>query len=1090
VLVLPDAANRTGGRDNLFYYVSAAPRLAEKPEGDPQFSLTLELSRPPTTGEATILPLIQRGWLALALTLGIRPDQRSALEVELGSSCRPLFARSAQVEIVAGDTVLASAEGAGAEPPVALSATLDRESALGVLAALDGAPSGLRVRVGLGYRTAPTTSTLRLRGFYAKIHGFLAGKVDADGFIVRDSLRAGLSEMLGLGILKATREDRADAPPRRWTDLDALLPRFVGATSFILESRNGGSRFALRQSPNPLMPLDVREEVTAAAESRWATAVNLEEILGGALDGHDRDLFLHLVAAGAGGDMVPVPRLVRSRRAPVQSRGSESRPLRLAATSGAYASLALAMTPDRSKAPSAHALLATDLVRAEGPLRLLGLADDFIIERLDGISPSRPLPLPVVDSADAPVWPDRVDPQKYWYAPGWTAVAPSPSDDPATAPFLFSFESSGVTGGAAPAVGLDGDVLFTLRQSVSEATRARLAELGDPPARPVPAGNLSVSLDLPFRDEATGEVRRQLFAAETEQDGETITARVSLLNQWVRLCYGALAYPGFQEEPARLRVAYAYRAYVPVDNDRLELSFGGKIALTEIAAVSGRLPEPVIRPVFDPGRMSFHLPHGELRLDREAPAPRSRVQLASTDLVSAHSLTTPVLTPVATAIARPDLTLAVAATSVLETRYATQSFIRDEPVDALYPCATLGAFYRQVEDGLESAVGCRETLRLGETVHRQYEELPEFRDARYRAYRSLQQPGRFLVVPSAYRITRFAAAEPPERAYRPAIMIYALLGKEPAEHRYFFRATLEADLPPFARRLLEERLEPLIPHGGKLVLDYPTDPTLQNSEIPASFRWALPSGIDLPEVLQTWDGFQVSLSTGLANAVAVTTLIESSGLTGDVTFTLPDGLSLTSALVLDTVVTGPWEAGAVSVSLSGTTATVTNHTERQMNVFDLAISAGPSPRHMAVDLSVEPGDSVDVPLEQAAEMAYASYEPAGERVPLSRMNVFIEDVTTNVIFVNLLNYANHELVALRVKARLKGTSPEHLVELDEGASASLTLTLPLTTYLDRQVLEYQVGKTFSGREATEETPWMEQDLTEANVISLTWDVID
>jgi hypothetical protein len=1091
VLVLPDAANERGGREPLFYYITASPQLAEKSEGGVQLSFTLELSRSPATGEKTILPLVQRGWLTLTIALGLSAAEFTALEAAVGSPCRPLFVRSARVELASKKTVLASAEGAGADPPIALSANLDREAALAVLAALDGIAAGLSVKVAVTYRTAPTATKLRLKGFYAKLHEFLTVKCDAEGLIDRQSLLTALGEMLRRGILSATYQKNADVPPSRWTDLDALFPRFVSAASPILESHDGGSRFSLRRSPNPLMPLDLSEQVTNAAESRWATAVGLEKVLGGVLDEHDRDLYIHLVAPGSRGAMIPVPRLVRSRRAPARFRGPERSRIRLDATNrDRYSSLALVMTPDRSRSPSAHALLATDLVRTEGPLRLLGLADDFIIERLEGDSATRPFPLPVVVDADAPAWPDRVNSAKYWYAPAWTVVAPSPSDDPTTAAFAFVYNTSGVTGGAVPAVGLEGEVQFTLERGVSEATKARLTELGNPVAEPLPILNLSVSLELPFRDETTGEVRRQLFAAELVQDGDgPITVRVALLNQWLRLCYGALAYPGFQQEPARLRVAYSYRAYVPIDDGRLELAFGGKIALTEIAAVSEHLPEPVIRPVFDPGRVSFHLPHGVLQLDREAPARRSRPHLAASHLVAAHAIASPALAPVTAIVARPELAIDVAEIIAQNIRYATRTFVRDEPIDVLYPCASLGAFYRQVEDGLESAIGCRDTLRLGETVHRQYDELVEHRDARYRVYRSLQQPGRFLVVPAVYRITRYAASEPPERAYRPAIMIYAILGKEPTEHSYFFRATLEPDIPPFARRALEDRLAPLIPHDGALVLTYPTDPTLHNSETPAGFRWALPDGIELPEVLQTWDGFQVSLSTGLANAVALTTLIESSGLAGDVTFTLPDGRTVTSTLMLDTTVAGPWEAGAVSVDVSGTTATVTNHTERQMNVFEIALGAGSSGRRVPVDLTLDPGAAVDVSIEDEAQLAYASYEPAGERVPLSRMNVFIEDVTTNVIFVNLINYANHDLVALHVKARLEGASQQQVVELNEGASASLTLTLPLTTYLDRKILEYQIDKTFAGQEAAETTPWMKQDLTVANVISLTWELI-
>jgi hypothetical protein len=111
-------------------------------------------------------------------------------------------------------------------------------------------------------------------------------------------------------------------------------------------------------------------------------------------------------------------------------------------------------------------------------------------------------------------------------------------------------------------------------------------------------------------------------------------------------------------------------------------------------------------------------------------------------------------------------------------------------------------------------------------------------------------------------------------------------------------------------------------------------------------------------------------------------------------------------------------------------------------------------------------------------------------VPLRQMNIFVEDVVTNVIFVNLINYDNHQLASLKVKARLRETPPEYVLDLDENATGEITMTLPLTTYLENQVLEYQVAKAFTDDQDPEETPWKEWDLTVSNVISLTWELIE
>src|SRR5205085_785411 len=126
-----------------------------------------------------------------------------------------------------------------------------------------------------------------------------------------------------------------------------------------------------------------------------------------------------------------------------------------------------------------------------------------------------------------------------------------------------------------------------------EAKAALLAlSYGDPPDTPglpdptasantytadaVPMLGLSASLKVPYRDNATGEARLQSFAVELRQAGDTYSASVGVLNDWVRLLYGALAYPGFQSEPASLEISYSYEAYVPSGEDYFQAVYGAK----------------------------------------------------------------------------------------------------------------------------------------------------------------------------------------------------------------------------------------------------------------------------------------------------------------------------------------------------------------------------------------------------------------------------------------------------------------------------------------------------------------------------------
>jgi len=62
--------------------------------------------------------------------------------------------------------------------------------------------------------------------------------------------------------------------------------------------------------------------------------------------------------------------------------------------------------------------------------------------------------------------------------------------------------------------------------------------------------------------------------------------------------------------------------------------------------------------------------------------------------------------------------------------------------------------------------------------------------------------------------------------------------------------------------------------------------------------------------------------------------------------------------------------------------------------------------------------------------------------------------------------------------------------MQENESASMTMTLPLTTYLENQTLQYQVITAFTGNEPAAEKAWKDWDLRAAgNVISLTWEGI-
>jgi hypothetical protein len=412
--------------------------------------------------------------------------------------------------------------------------------------------------------------------------------------------------------------------------------------------------------------------------------------------------------------------------------------------------------------------------------------------------------------------------------------------------------------------------------------------------------------------------------------------------------------------------------------------------------------------------------------------------------------------------------------------------VRELVVDVLVPCSAYGAFYLQRTATGDEAIGCRDVLRLGETDYRQYQEIEALATSELRVFKSLQQPGRFLVLPAAYRITRYAASEPPDRAYRPVILLYGIVDP-PAPDRYFLSATLQPDVAPCSLRDLRAALAPYTPFGHEPALDLPTDPGVQAAP---AYSWALPSGIDQPVVHQVWDTFQVTVSTGLANALALTTLIERTGMEGAVDFTLPSGLRLTSRLVLDTQVAGPWGTGPLEVTVAGDQATVSNRCEQAVQLHELVVGEGPrAGQRIPADTALAAGATTTVPVGTDAQDLCPRYTRVPATLTLQQLNVFVEDVRANVLFVNLVAFANHDLAALEVAARLQGTDHQYTMTLAEGQTGAVDMTLPLTTYLEDQLLEFQVTKHLTGGDAVA-MPWRSWDLEgQGAVVSITPDMV-
>jgi hypothetical protein len=625
-------------------------------------------------------------------------------------------------------------------------------------------------------------------------------------------------------------------------------------------------------------------------------------------------------------------------------------------------------------------------------------------------------------------------------------------------------------------------------------------------------------LDIPFRQVETEATRMQRFPGSVEWRGETIVATIELLDNWVRLAYGALAYRGFQAEPARLSVAFTYKANVPLSEDAGVIVIGDSVSWTpvydppifikphleppiifeplpdppDVASVQVR-PEALVEgPVFVASTASLVVNSGAIQFAHEP--------LLNESLLVAHRFKQ-TKKPAAfegvplqhvVAAARPNILINPDLLADLfprpQVKYATETIAHEEFATALFPCEELGGLYlEETADDGTAAIGCQDAFRLGEIAYRQFKEITELRDPLYQVFQSLTQPGRFLLLPAAFRIGRFPPDNSGGQAYRPAAMVFAVVSTDPNDNRYFFRATLQPDVPPFALHLLESLLGPYTPFGHTPQIDLPTDP---GSGATATSRWSLPSEISAPETLVLWDGFQVSLSTPFVNALLLTTMLETQGVEGQATFDFPDGTKATSRLVLDGAICGPWRHGPIATTIAQGRVTLVNRIERDVDVSDLLVrDAAGAERRLPVERAIAPGEAsaLDAP---GATVAWPVYAVEPGPLSLVQQNVYVEDVTANVILVNLVRYANHQLAELAAEVRLRGADAGQTVTLVEQATAEIGLSFPLTDYLAAPTIQFRITKRFTDGTPEGTTAWQEWNLaTQGNVISITWELI-
>lgn len=394
------------------------------------------------------------------------------------------------------------------------------------------------------------------------------------------------------------------------------------------------------------------------------------------------------------------------------------------------------------------------------------------------------------------------------------------------------------------------------------------------------------------------------------------------------------------------------------------------------------------------------------------------------------------------------------------------------------------------------AVGCRDALKLGAIDYHEYAPLTDpGMPSTLGVYRSIFQPSRFLLVPTNYRITRFGR-DAAERSYRPATFLYSSLDADhPDSNKCVLMATLAPDIAPHVHERLRELLRKYSPSP---VLNYMTE-----IEAEVSYAWSISNSKVVREtvMVRRWDSFLATITIDLEQAPLLESMLSSGGISVAATFTLPDKSQLLTSLSLNlNEIVGPNDTGPVEIEASAGGLTLINKIEVDVDVDDIlqiddqAMPGTNSIIPLPVEKTLKRGEPYQYVPPQAlvaqARLVPVAIPKAGSAATLTEIRSFVEDIFTEIAFINLINYANHGLSAITLQARIKDVDGVYDVATSEQQQVTvIQAVLPLTRYLAHPILEFQA--TLTEPDGTKkQTAWIPWPLeTKGNVVGLTWDIL-
>lgn len=988
------------------------------------------LSRGPQTPKFSLVLLLSRRPTAgeesirpllVSSYLGMELDYGLPTATAQQLHAQPLFARQAQVSLHSQSRgVLITANLSTPLLHGALHTHLTRNETLAVVDALAGTPSSLELHAHIEFRAS------------APGHSF---SLDLSTMELWDKLNAVCTN----GTLSE------DAFHRAFEDLHLpaeAFPLFRRLCNCLLVPNPDCASLGRRPAPSSTR---LTEEWHRDLLRHVDLACPLEAVLGNALTPPDRAACIRVVGPSGnldGGSLLST--LERSN--PRSARGSLG--LGAMVVGNKIQTVAATLQPSIQPAHTAH-LLSSQAIHVQQATVMPAISHHVLPQAIFLTPAIFAESLPILGDPNTTLLADKNNPKLRWYLPAITLVHPMPNQAPDQSPFLFEFESIGSSTTGRPAI--RAKLRFTLELSQSPEAATALAANTNLSARMIEPIEPAVSLSVPYIEETTGELRRASYRGTVTRSGNRLHITIELLNDAARLTYGSLSTLNFQRETARLEVAYQFAGYELAFN-RPELVFGGKISHAVLLQKTRDDGESI--PISIGGReFIFRANAGHLSAEKLSLAGR--------------------ITTSNDALALPN-----------KVKYAQRLTIRQQSLEVFFPCTELGAFYREKRGAATVAIGCAEAFRLGQAPSRTYQEIVDLNQPSYRVFRNLQQPGRFLLLPLAYEITRYSPGVP-AREYRPALIVYSSLDADHDERsRIRFETMLGPAISPYEYENLRRRL---LTEAQSPVLELPNMLAQQTD-----FRWNLTSSPPVEAITSaTPECLHTALATDLSSALLLKTIIQNTGLTGEARFTLEDGSVVTSALSIHLGrISGPWPAGPLAMQRNGATLQLTNRIEGSLAIKDVYLFNGQNePTRLPVEKQLAPAASLDVVASDTFTTAQADIVPLADGNPtFEEVRAMIEEIQCNIVFVDLVNYDNYGLTRLDIETRLRDVPGVFRVPMD-NRRGSVNFLLPLTTYLAARIAEYRVTKVFTSKPA-ELTAWLTWDMeARSNIVSLTWEGI-